>query len=417
MGFPKGRRLVAAVVAALTCVGLVGVVVYRVLAPAEVVTPATAALPPVADPEPKVVARLPVAPLIVDGRFRVYAATRQVYADSPVDGRSRNTPYWSYRRWPAQVSGVVANGTTVLSRWSDGKLVALDALTGEVAWQADGPEPTEGWTSRRTGADAVWDPPGLLTARDAAGSTVVVVSGAERLNAFALADGRELWTVAVDSSCRSDVGTTSAGQFVAVDRCAEPVVEFRDLATGEPADRWRPPGATAELGATLVGCAAVRTNCRGLRTTGADGDATRGWLVGGKAPRPAPALDPVGAELDGERVVTVTDNGAVARSVRTGEELWRRGDLPTGTRILAVQPGRVHLLTPMRGLITLDPSTGAEHSRFALAAGRDGVGWAPGRAYAQDGYLAVERLKEPVAPDADDSRYFLTPEAVVLAAT
>ncbi|MCX4469694.1 PQQ-like beta-propeller repeat protein [Micromonospora sp. NBC_01655] len=417
MGFARGRRRVAMAVGALLGAGAVAVVVHRVLAPAEVDTPARAGYPAAVTPAIGVVGRLPVAPLIVDGRLRVYAATRQVYADQPADSRYRVTPYWSYRRWPAEVSGVVADGTTVVSRWSDGKLVALDARTGRVAWQADGPAPAEGWSARRTGAGAVWEPPGLFLARAADGRPGLVVSGPTGAGGFALADGRRLWSVDVDGGCRTDVGTTAAGQFVAVDRCAGPAtVEFRDVATGTPTTRWQPPGATAELAVTPVGCVSHRSRCRGLRTTGPADGAGRGWLAGAGQPVAAPALDPAGSELDGERAVGVADGVVTGRSARTGGELWRRADLGPA-RIVAVQPGRVHLLTEANDLVTLDPSTGAERSRFPLNVGRDGIGWAPGLVYAGGGYLAMERLREPVDPDADDQRYFLMSEPVVLAAS
>ncbi|WP_229400957.1 outer membrane protein assembly factor BamB family protein [Micromonospora okii] len=417
MGVAKGRRGAAVAVAALLAVAAVAVVVHRVLAPAEVVTAARATYPASVNPAIGVVGRLPVAPLIVDGRLRVYAATRQVYADQPADSRYRVTPYWSYRRWPAEVSGVVAEGTTVVSHWSDGRLVALDARTGRVAWQADGPAPADGWTARRTGAGAVWAPPGLFLARDADGRAVLVVSGPDRVAGFALADGRRLWSADVDGGCRADVGTTAAGRFVAVDRCAGPaVVEFRDVATGAPATRWQPPDAAAELAVTPVGCVQPRSRCRGLRTTGPGEGSGRGWLAGSGAPVAAPGLDSAGSELDGERAVVTAGGVVTGRAARTGEELWRRADLGPA-RVLAVQPGRVHLLTEANDLVTLDPSTGAERSRFPLEVGRDGLGWAPGLAYAGGGYVAVERLREPVDPDADDQRHFLTSEPVVLAAT
>ncbi|WP_433530161.1 PQQ-binding-like beta-propeller repeat protein [Micromonospora sp. CA-263727] len=417
MGLATGWRRIVTMVSVTVVVAVTAVTAYRVLAPAEVSTAARGDYPDPAASEAGVVGRLPVAPLLVDGRLRVYAAQRQVYADGPADGRHRSTPYWSYRRWPAQVSGVVADGTRVVGRWSDGKLVALEARTGRVAWRADGPTPAGGWTARRTGAGAVWSPPGLFLARAADGRAVLVVSGPHRIAGFGLADGRQLWSAEVDGDCRTDVGTTEAGQFAVVDRCADAAaVEFRDLTTGVLVTRWQPPGRTAGWTAIPVGCATHRVECGGLRVTGSADDGGEGWLVGTGAPVPAPTLDPAGTELDGQRAIRAADGAVTGRAVRTGEELWRRTDLGS-VRIVAVQPGRAHLLTETNDLITLDTGTGVERSRFPLDVGSDGVGWAPGSVYAGDGYLALERLREPVAPDADDQRYFLTAEPVLLAVT
>ncbi|MER5458173.1 PQQ-binding-like beta-propeller repeat protein [Micromonospora sp. NPDC002389] len=419
MGLTTGRRRIVAVVSVAVMVAVTAITAYRVLAPAEVSTTARGEYPAAADREAGVVGRLPVAPLIVDGRLRVYAAQRQVYADGPVDARHRGTPYWSYRRWPAEVSGVVANGTTVVSHWSDGKLVALDARTGQVAWQVDGPAPAEGWTARRTGAGAVWSPAGLFHA-GAGDSPTIVVSGPQRLAAFALDDGRQLWSTEVDGACRTDVGTTSTGRFAVLDRCGGPaVVEFRDVTTGVPDDRWEPPGAAAEWSVTPVGCLTEGVRCGGLRVTGPGDDGGRGWLLAADGPVAAAALDPADAELTGEWVVRAADGVVTGRSARDGgegEEVWRRTDLGP-VRIVAVQPDRVHLISETNDLITVDPATGAERSRFVLNVGADGVGWTPGAAYASGGYLAVERLRQPPAPDADDQRYFLTSEPLVLAAT
>ncbi|MEU4771496.1 PQQ-binding-like beta-propeller repeat protein [Micromonospora sp. NPDC023644] len=428
MGFPKGRRRVAVAVTALLATAAVAATVYRVLAPAEVSTPARAGYPPAASPVAGVVGRLPVAPLVVDGRLRVYAAHRQVYADRPVDGRHRTTPYWSYRRWPAALDGVVTSGTTVVTRWSDGRLVALDARSGRVAWRADGPAPVGERTVRRTGAATVWDPRGILVARGADGRQAVVAAGAEWMRAVDLADGRELWrshltvTVPPDDAdafvgCRDTLGTTGSGQVMIVDSCAGPaVVEFRDAVTGAVGLRWRPPEAGDELVATPVGCGTGRTGCTGLRTARPGDDAGRGWLLGDGEPVAAPALDRPDAELVGGTAVAVVDGVPVGRSARTGAELWRRSGLPQ-VRLLAVQPDRVHLLTETNDLVTLDPATGAQRSYFALNAGSDGVGWAPGAAYAAGGFVAVERLRKPVDPTGDDQRYYLTSEPVILAAT
>ncbi|MFI7578477.1 PQQ-binding-like beta-propeller repeat protein [Micromonospora sp. NPDC049497] len=417
MGFPKGRRRVVLTVAVLLAAVVAGAVVWRVLAPAEVSTPARGAYPPVPSPAPGVVARLPVAPLIVDGRLRVYAGNRQVYADRPVNNRYRTTPYWSYRRWPATLEGVVATATTVVSRWSDGRLVGLDGRTGRVSWSVDGPEPVGDPAVRRTRATTVWEPRGLFVTEPAGGRPVVVSAGRGRVVAVDPAGGRELWRTDVDAGCRDAIGTTSTGRLVTVDGCAGPaVVEFTDAATGTVGARWRPPGAADELVVTLLGCRSGRSGCAGLRTAGPEDDTGQGWLLGEAAPVAAPTLDPAGAELAGEVAVAVTDGALVGRSARTGAELWRRSGLGQA-RVVAVQPGRVHVLTPANDLLTVDPATGTQRSWFVLNIGSDGVGWAPGAVHAADGFVAVERLRKPVDPEGDDRLYFYNSEPVILAAT
>ncbi|MFI6823560.1 PQQ-binding-like beta-propeller repeat protein [Micromonospora sp. NPDC050187] len=426
MGIPKDRRRIVVTVAALLVAGLAAATVYRVLAPAEVVTVARGERPPTVDPKVGPVGRFSTAPLVVDGRLRVYATTRQVWADEPVDDRQRNTPYWSYRRWPAQLSGVVAAGTTVVSRWSDGRLVALDADTGRVAWQADAPTPQEGYTGRRTGAKTVWQPPGLYTATGSGSGTVVVV-GDRQMQGTDLTSGRRLWRVDVDPGCRADVGTTAAGFLATLDRCAgSPVVEFRDATTGTVVERWSPPGAGTEVVVTPTGCTTARSNCGGLHIaeTGsadpgaggaADEDGGRGWLVDARSPVAALGLDRAGTVLVGEVGVSVVDGTVVARSALTGDEVWRRGDLGPGTTVVAAQPGRVHLLTGEKDLVTLDPTDGVERTRFRFTVGRDGTGWTPGLGYAAGGYVGLERLRTPVDAAGDDQRYYAMAEPVVLA--
>ncbi|MFY1618157.1 PQQ-binding-like beta-propeller repeat protein [Micromonospora sp. WMMD736] len=416
MGFPRGRRRLVLAVAVLLAVAAVAVVVHRVLAPAEVSTPARADYPAAPQPVPGVIGRLPVAPLIVDGRLRVYAAHRQVYADRPVDGRYRTTPFWSYRRWPAELTGVVASGRTVVSRWSDGQLVALDAATGRVRWRAEGPaEP--GAVNRRTWAAVVWNPPGLYRVGLRDGRMALVVTGDREARAVELTDGRELWRVALPGPCRGDVGTTVTGQLVGLDTCAGPAtVEFRDGATGVVRERWRPDESPDGLVVTPLGCRSGRSDCAGLRTAGPGDAGGRGWLVGVGAPVAAPSLDPAGVAVVDEVAVTVRDGTAVGRSTRSDADLWRIGGLGPGARVLAGQPGRVYLLTQENDLVTLNPVTGAQLSRFPMNVGSDGTGWEPGAVFAVDGYLALERLRRPVAPDADDQRYFLSSEPVILAA-
>ncbi|MEW2385777.1 PQQ-binding-like beta-propeller repeat protein [Micromonospora sp. NPDC047707] len=417
MGFPKGRRRVVLVAAVLLVAVAVAATVWRVLAPAEVSTPARDAYPAAPNPDPRVVARLPVAPLVVDGRLRVYAAQRQVYADRPVDHRYRITPYWSYRRWPAELAGVVASGTTVVSRWSDGLLVALDARTGRVAWRAEGPVPARMPAVRRTGSARVWNPEGLFVAAVPGGGSVVVAAGGDALTAVDLTDGRRRWDAGVGSGCHDTVGTTAGGRLVSVDRCEGPAtVEFRDAGTGTVGRRWRPAGAGDALVATPLGCRTGRSGCAGLRTDAGSGDgAGRGWLFGDGEPTAAPALDRADSVLAGDTAIGTVGGSLVGRDARTGAERWRRD--VGGARVLAVEPDRVHLVTDANGLRTLDAATGSQRSWFTLTAGSDGTSWAPGAVYAVDGYVAVERLREPVDPEADDQRYFFTAEPVLLAAT
>ncbi|WP_341717915.1 PQQ-binding-like beta-propeller repeat protein [Micromonospora sp. FIMYZ51] len=410
-----GRRIVAAVVA-VGVAAATAIIAYRVLAPAEVVTTARAAYPTLPTPEAGVVGRLPVTPLIVDGRLRVYAAQRQVYADQPADERHRRTPYWSYRRWPATLDAVVASGTTVVSRWSDGRLVALDARTGQVAWRADGPEPDQERSGRRTGTTTVWQPRGFSLGRSGDGRDVLVSSGAGQVAAVDLAGGTPLWRAEVDAGCREPVGPSTSGQLLTVDDCAgPPTVEFRDLATGEVTGRWRPPDAGADLTATLFGCTSDGAGCAALRTAG-PGDATaRSWLLGTGDPVLVPALAATGTELVGRMAVTLADGELVGRAVPDGVERWR---VAVGLgRLVAVQTGRVHLLTEENELVTVDPSTGGQLSRFVLNVGSDGTGWTPGLAYAADGYVVVERLRRPVDPDGDEQRYYFTSEPLIIAAT
>jgi outer membrane protein assembly factor BamB len=439
-------REVAVVLAAVLAVLASAAVGYRVLAPTEVVTPAHTDYPrPIGPVPPGVIGSLDVTPLIVDGRLRVYAAERQVRADQPIDSKTTRTPYWSYRRWPAQLVGLVAVGPTVVSRWSDGQLVGLDARTGRVDWRAAGPRPDQSeYAGRRTGATTVYTPAGLQTA-PARDRTVLIVTGGTVRLGLDPETGRELWRSTIDPACRGVGLTTTAGQYVTVDTCATPqVAEFVDVATGALVRRWRPDDAGQELTVIPVGCAIGRSACRAIRTSSGTGTGTgtgeggaaagqgqgRGWLVAGGAGSPvaAPSLDAPDAMLVGDVAVTAGGRDVVARSVGTGTEMWRWTDnAPERNskessqdgelRVLAVQEGRVHLRTVENDLVTLDARTGAQRSRFPLTFAGDSVTWAAGYAYAADGFVAVERLAEPVAPAAADSRYYLAARPVLLAAT
>ena len=261
------RSLLALVVlAAATAIG------WRVLAPAEQLEPAATPYPMAVVRMPGVTGRTNVAPLIVEDRIRVYAAKNLVRADAPVDAKGVYTPYWSYRRWPEQLSGVVASGPTVITRWSDGRLVALDGHTGKIAWRADGPAAPP-YAGHRTGAATVWNPPGL---RLAAG--IVVVAAADELAGYDVRTGARRWRAETPTGC-TDGFTTVGGQYVC------PTGTY-DTASGRLTAPW--PDAPV----TPLGCAVARSLCAGVRNA-----AGRGWLTTGPTPVREPGLDPAGSTV------------------------------------------------------------------------------------------------------------------------
>ncbi|ASW56991.1 PQQ-binding-like beta-propeller repeat protein [Plantactinospora sp. KBS50] len=445
-------RILGATLAAVLAAGVIGVVAYRVFAPAEMLTTASPAdYPQAPRSSTGVRGTLPTAPLIVAGRIRVSGARWEVSADGPVDARYRNTPYWAFRRWPAELTGIVAtdqggsagtaapagtatpDGTAapagtgrplVVTRWSDGELVALDARTGGIAWRAAGPATDARYDGRRTGARTGYDPPGLRLARPADGPTVLTVAGRTELVGFDAGTGRRLWHVDVPAACLADQLSTASGQLVAIDTCDSPrVVQFRDAATGAVLRSWGPGGGDpgggdpggggAWVGLAGLGCAAGRSGCAAIRLTDQAGGG-HGWLVDRPEPAAAPLLDPPGTDVVDGLAVTVDGTDALARPAGGGRQRWRHAVDP-GSVVLAVQPGRVHLLNPRRELLTLDSRTGREVSRFDLRYGEDGIGWDPGAAYAADGFVAVERLAPPVDPGAEDQRYYLAARPVILA--
>jgi hypothetical protein len=258
-------RVLLRIMAAALLLVVSGLIGWRVLAPAELSASARTPNPPTPSTmHLGVTSRLNVAPLIVDGRVRVYAAKHQVRADGPVTARTVYTARWSFRRWPEQLSAVVASGTTVVTRWSDGRLVAIDSRTGKETWRADGPA-GPGYAGNRTGAAAVWSPPGLRLA----GGTLVVTEG-RSLSGYAVSNGQSIWTTTVPAGCTEGI-TTSGGAYL----CATGAYE---ATSGVPLTGW-PAGPYVSVGCGTSECDAVR-----------DG-AGQGWLVSGAEPRRVPALD------------------------------------------------------------------------------------------------------------------------------
>ncbi|HEY0534179.1 MAG TPA: PQQ-binding-like beta-propeller repeat protein [Actinoplanes sp.] len=353
MGRMWVRSLPAVVLAAAAL--LIG---WRVLAPAEVLAPVTAPLASPSTHTPGVTGKTAMAPLIVDGLVRVFASRRQVRADAPVDGKTTYTAVWSYRRWPQQLSGVVASGRTVITRWSDGDLVAIDGRTGKIAWRTSGP-PAPAFDGHRTGASTVWAPAGLHVTPGS-----VLVTAGSSLIAYAVSTGTRLWTT---TACGSGFVTTG-GAYV----CPAGAV---DTATGRPVPSW-PIGPW-----TPSACDAASSGCPAMRDS-------MGHPWSAAALRPAVSLaDP--------RVSFTA---------------------PHGDQLLGFWQGRAIILTSGRHLQETNPLTGEVAVDFPLAVGTETLDWKPGLFEIADGYVAVERLAAngPPGPDAPD--HYFTQETVIVAA-
>jgi outer membrane protein assembly factor BamB len=408
---PGGTRHLTMAVYALLLLLATGAIGYRVFAPRDTLDPAERAYPAPVVATPELYGATLSAPLVVDGRLRVYAAQREVWADQPVDFRSSLTPFWAYRRWPARLLGVVAVGTTVVTRWSDGYLVALDATRGTVAWRVRGPTVAAGYTGRRTGAATVYAPVGMYTA----GSALVVV-GDDRTTAYAASSGSPLWSK-VSDRCAEKAYFTGPSVFVVVSSCHSPStvdVDVYDPATGQPRS-WPVVGERGLASVTPVACAIGRSECRGVRTPG------HAWVIGADgALTAAPTLVEPGTWLVGDVVVAQRPDGSMAgRQLAGGRQLWSWpmwGSLPAGTRIVGVQPGAVHLLTADRHLISVDPGDGRELCRVWLL-GDGNTMFDPGYVYATDRYVFVERLRPGAKPSDPDSRYYYPSPNVLVTGT
>jgi hypothetical protein len=419
-----GRRRWAAVaiVVALAVSAGTAVTARRVFGAAEVVTDAIKAYPAAASQAtPGVIGTLAAAPLIVDGRLRVYATNRQVRADLPVDARTQRSPFWSYRRWPEQLIGVVAIRTTVVSRWSDGELIAIDGRTGRVAWRTDGPPPeVTGYAGRRTGAATVYRPDGLFTA-----GPVVIARGATEAIGVSAREGRKFWRRPVAGrDCRGDEFTTAGGRYIQTAGCGPSKrIESVDATTGRPVGLW--PAIERVTRAEPLGCRVGRSECAGVRISGAGNDAgtdtgtgtgeDTGWLLRHDRPVAAPALAAKDAWLTGDLAVATAGDGLVARRATDGGQVWRA--TPGRGRLIAAQPGRLHLLTEDYWLVTLDAETGVERSRFLFTYGRERLGWTVGHAYADSSFVLVERLAAAADPLDRDADYYFIAQPVLLAGT
>jgi outer membrane protein assembly factor BamB len=366
------------------------------------------------------------SPLIVDGRLRVFAARHEVTADGPVDGPRAEPPYWSLRRNRAELVAVVIADVRVVSLWSDGELVALDASTGAIAWRAKTAPAEGGYPGRRTGAAAVYPVERLHTAVIAGGRRVVVRLIDGQAWGFAADNGVQLWHTVFDGrlpNCRLPGFTTASGRYVTVNYCGNRRgLELWDASTGTLASTWQAPFEAYEIAPFASGCRVAQSECR-VAVFHTD-QAVRAWTFGEDSLAEALGVASIEARIAGEVAVdaatpnkTFWSGEFVGRDVLTGRELWRWAAPGGQARLAAAEPTRIHFITAEKELITVDASTGATRSRFSLLAAGDSARWTVGHVYAEGGFVFVERLGETPDPIADDNDLYYSRDPVVLAST
>jgi outer membrane protein assembly factor BamB len=403
-------RLAGVAAATAVLIGATGAVAWRVLRPAEVSTTATTSLPAVVQPAPGALGVLVSAPLIIDERIRVYAKKREVWADGPPSYHYERSAYWAYRRWPAEVTGVLAvkaDRALVVTAWNDGMLVAVEAETGVVAWRVEDAEPlAKEYGGRRTGAETVYTPPGLLSAGD---STFITLG--RQVTARSVATGQTLWTVPapVAPSCLGEAFTSTGGQLLLPDTCAKTVVAL-DVASGQTLSPVRAEAVEP------VACRVGRSHCLAMRVT-ADGTVT-GWSVTAAAPAELPPLAAPGSLYDGENVIVpATDSPSVSFLDRNGQALWTwRSSAPAPLLLLSADRVRVVLLESDGTLVSLDPATGRfKMYATALMRHEPKQRYDVNRWYVSGSYVVLERVNPGEEPSATDEEYYYTNRPILLA--
>jgi hypothetical protein len=384
-------------VAVALVVGL-GALGWRVLRPAAAFDRSGAAYPAAPTPEPRRYGSLQSAPLIVDGRLRVYAEKRRVWADPDVTRKHPVNPYWSYRRWPGQLVAVVAVEPTparpapiVVARWSDGTVTGIDARAGRIAWEKRiAPTDPDGYTGRRTGADTVYRPRGLYTTVD----TLVVDSVGGAAGGYDPWTGARRWTS--PASCDGGTGWTTPTAYVS--RCGDDL-DIRTANTGARLGMWS--GAEP----TPWACAVGRSGCRMLTSGGAN---RRIGPDGAVADAPAAKPGTRFLVRDGY-VESVRDTYVGVVDAVTGQSRWR---VPLHGYVVGADDRLVYLVTTSHWLVGLDATTGWDRARVPLPAGRN---WHAGLVHAAHGFVAVERLLGQ--PSDADGRYYYGMAPVALVGT
>ncbi|MBO0870802.1 MAG: hypothetical protein J2P15_19780, partial [Micromonosporaceae bacterium] len=265
-------------------------------------------------------------------------------------------------------------------------------------WRARAPEGEARYTGRRTGAATVYEPPDLYTA-----GRSFIVAGTSELAAFDAGTGHQLWSRPA-VGCR---GLFGGGDILGCQTAS--TVELWSAGSG-----GRVGTLPAAGGSQPFACATVRSGCRGIRTR------EGAWLIGpGGRPTAAPALRQPQTWLAGDIVVTRQADGRITGQPLaggTGTPLWRYPDVGPvePASVVAVEPGRVHLLTSGFNLVTIDTRDGLLLSRFALLNTQDDHPFRPGHVYAVNGFVYIERLLVDGNPtDGDQAYYYPTPNVLL----
>jgi len=302
----------------------------------------------------------------------------------------------------------------VVSLWSDGDLVAIDAPTGDIAWRAETPGTSDGYAGGRSGAGVLYHVEELLTAVTPDGHRVVVRTIIGQAWGFDADNGNRLWhKEGPMPDCGPPGFTTTSGHYVLIDLCANRgVAELYDVTSGALVRTWTPGGPDPRL--YWSGCRMRRSECRVLISL--VGEELRGWTFDADAVETA--IDLVGPGLPlitGNVAVTQMDTEFVGRDLCTGRELWRWTAPPGGATFIRGQPNWFHAVTMDLDLITIDPETGRTRSTVSLLVDGDDVSRSIEALYASDGFVVLERADAD--PAVDDNHHFFGERPVLLAVT
>jgi outer membrane protein assembly factor BamB len=441
--WPRWARFSVIALTVVCVLGATAVVGYRVLRPADTAVEAKGAYPDRPTAEPVRYGELTAAPLIVDGRLRVFADGKRVWADTGLTRKTEMTPFWSIRRWPAEVVGVVAvegvyeGVALVIAKFSDGIVLAIDPKTGHIAWQDQARASLgEKYDGRRDGATTVWQPAGIFTTRaNDDGGAVLVVAGGDEAIAYNPWTGKRRWefTFPEHPGCH-DTDWTSETTYIVKDSCAAPAkLEVFDAATGKPLNTWQPPGASAGPADAAnwfvepMSCARGHSECGLLRATGGKsvisfkeraerraGDTGSVWRVNFDG-TVTPEKEATGNRTFRWNEYLIQNSGDtldVIRAVKRADGSLAWASKP-GLRLVAVGQLGAYAIDEKLNLVVLHPTLGVELSRTDLKKRPDEL-WVPGLVHVAGRFVAVERLTGG-PPSEPDDRYFAGATPVVLA--